>query len=111
MLFQAADTETLKVVDPQANWRAVLDRVRRGETRVLLEEEGTPVAAIISPDDFDRFRQWEAARQEDLRVLKRSWAAFADVPEDDLERKVERALRKVRAQQRRRATRQTSAMP
>ncbi len=108
MLTQATDTQTMEVTDAPAAWREVLDRVRRGETRVLVAEGNAPIAALISAADFDRFQRWEAELHEDLRVLERSWAAFADVSEEELEREVKRALANTRAEHRRRAAQQST---
>ncbi len=47
-------TQTMATDSVQEQFVEVLGRVRRNETRVLLEDRGTPIAAIISADDLRR---------------------------------------------------------
>jgi hypothetical protein len=110
-LAQAADTETIENQDVQANWREVLDWVRRGETRVPAAKDGAPVVAVFLATDFARFRRCVAERQEGVRSLERGRAAFADVPEGELEREVARALSDARAKHRRRVAQQPTSTP
>ena len=100
----AADTETIERQDAQANWPAILDRVRRGETRVLVLDGDAPIAAVISPVDFDLFQRWDAKRRQAFKILDEIGERFKDVPDEEIAREVTRAIAEARAENRRRRT-------
>ncbi len=83
---------------------SLVNRVSRNETRVLVEEDGVSVAAIISADDLSRFVQLEREREERFAVIDRIREAFADVPLDKLEREAARSVAAARQRRRERAT-------
>jgi prevent-host-death family protein len=96
-----ARTETMTVSDARREWDEVLSRVSRERMRVILDADGTPVAAIVPPTDLERLRQLELRRTRDFAILDEIGSAFEDVPADELEREVARAIREVREEQRR----------
>ena len=59
---------------------------------------GIPVAAIISPDDWERFQRFEAEWDAPFAALDRTRDAFKDVPEEELERQVRQGVTEARAQ-------------
>lgn len=78
----------------------MVNPVARGETRVVVEKSGLPVAAIISAGDYRCFLAAEAKREARFDAIDRISDAFADVPVEELERQVERALTEARTQRR-----------
>jgi prevent-host-death family protein len=78
----------------------VMESVARGETRVVVESSGRPVAAIVSADEYRRFAQYEAERAERDAAVSELSRAFADVPLDELEYQIKRSLDEVRAEAR-----------
>jgi prevent-host-death family protein len=98
MREQQPPTETMKISDVKTQLSRLVDRVSRNETRVLLEKAGVPVAAIVSADDLARLARMDRERAERFKILDEFGEAFADVPVEELEREVERALRQVRAE-------------
>ena len=100
MLGKLPPVERLDAAETPATWRATLERVAAGEARALLRRDGKPLAALLSIDEYRLFVRLDEQRREGLAVLERSWAAFDDVPQDELEREVARALTDVRAEQR-----------
>jgi prevent-host-death family protein len=94
-------TQTMKASEARQQWSEVLNKVFRKETRVIVEKSGIPVAAIISAEDLARFVQLEAERRERFKALEETWEAFKDVPADEVEEQVARAIEQVRAQKRR----------
>src|SRR5713226_7082882 len=90
-------TETMKASEARGQWSEVLDRVYRKESRVLVEKNGIPVAAIVSAGDLEQLRRIEEAER---KLLERMRAAFADVPEEQLERDVADVIERVRAAER-----------
>jgi len=93
-------TQTMKASEARQRWSAILNKVFRGETRVLVEKSGVPVAAIISADDLERFQRLEEQRGERYRVLEEMRKAFKDQPLEEIEQEVARAIAEVRAERR-----------
>lgn len=89
-------TRTMKASEARDHWSEVINQVFRRETRVVVEKSGIPVAAIISAADLDRLNRLDAQRRADFKVLEASWEAFKDVPEEEVEREVARAVAEAR---------------
>ena len=102
-------TQTLKVSEARQQFSQLLNKVFRGETRVLVEKNGIPVAAIISAGDLDELTRLEREREEDFKALTATREAFKDVPDEELESEVARALSEIRARNRRRGQRAAKA--
>jgi prevent-host-death family protein len=98
-------TQTMNLSDAQARLGQVVTKVYRQEARVVLEKGGIPVAAIVSPQDFARFQRLEAERERDFSVLYEISEKFKDVPLEEQEREVAKAVAQVRAENRRREQR------
>jgi hypothetical protein len=54
------------------------------------------VAASSSAEDLRRLNQLADERRQRFAVLERTWTAFEDVPPEQLEAEVERAVREMR---------------
>jgi prevent-host-death family protein len=93
-------TQTMTASQACGQWSQVLDKVYRKEARVLVERNGVPVAAIVSTDDWEQMQRMDAEREERFKALDATRAAFKDVPPEELEREVEKALAEVRAEDR-----------
>jgi prevent-host-death family protein len=96
MSEQGITFQTMNVSDARKQWSELLNKVARKETRVLVEKSGAPVAAIVSADDLRRLQEMDARRWRDGTVLEEIGRAFVDVPEEELEREIARALAEVR---------------
>jgi hypothetical protein len=68
----------------QEQFVEVFGRLGRNETRVLLEDRGTPVAAIVSADDLRRLDQLDDERSPSFAVIDEMRAAFRDVPAEEI---------------------------
>jgi prevent-host-death family protein len=101
-------TKTIKASDARQQFSKLLNDVFRTESRVLVEKSGIPVAAIISAKDFQRLARLEAERNRDFAILDELREAFKDVPVEEIEREVSRALSQVRKENR---TKQSPATP
>src|SRR5215217_1130785 len=102
-MANAAPTETtMKLTDTKQQLSQVVNRVARGETRVVVEKSGLPVAAIISAEEYARFKRQEADTQARRAALFAQFArfsdAFADVSDEELERALAQAQEAVRAE-------------
>ena len=93
-------TQTMKASDARQQFSDVINRVYRKETRVLVERSGIPVAAIVSADDLARLDRYDRERAARFAGLSRISEAFADVPVDELEQEVERAVTETRTKAR-----------
>lgn len=91
---------TMKLTDTKQQLSQVVNRVARGEARVVVEKSGLPVAAIISTEEYRRFKARE--QESNRRALHEAFSqisdAFKDVPDDELERELAKAQAEVRAE-------------
>lgn len=96
-------TQTMKASEARQQFSQLLNKVFRRETRILVQKSGIPVAAIVSAQDLEQLQRLEAERERDFAILDEIGEAFKNVPPDELEREVARALtqarRKARGQQ------------
>ena len=93
-------TQVMKASDVRAQWSQLLNKVFRSKTRVVVEKSGIPVAAVISAEDLQRFTQLEEQRKERFKVLDKMREAFKDVPPEEIDREVKKAISEVRAENR-----------
>src|ERR687884_547776 len=89
-------TQVVNAAEARQKWSQLLDQVSHSKTRVVVEKSGIPVAAIISAKDLEWFQWLEARRAERFNVLDEIGAAFKDVPPEEIEREVAKALEEVR---------------
>ena len=97
-------TKTMNLTDARQHFSEVLNQVFRGQTRVVVEKSGIPVAGIVSAQDLERLSRLEEQRAKDFTILDELGEAFKDVPAEEIEREVAQALAAVR--RKRRAPRQ-----
>ncbi len=97
--------ETLEATDVCARWGEILDQVFHRQTRVVVEQSGAPVVAVISVEDLERFTRLERQRRERFQALADSWAAFEDVDPARVEQEVAQAVASARQKLRERAPR------
>ena len=102
-------TQTMKASEARQQFSQLLNRVSRRETRVVVEKSGVPVAAIISAQDLEELARFEAQREKDFAIIDEIRAAFKDVPDEELEREVARAVAEARAKLREEAKRGAAA--
>lgn len=93
-------TQTMKASEARRQFSQLLNQVARKETRVVVEKSGVPVAAIVSADDLATLQRFEADRNQRFAALDRIGEAFKDVPAEELEAEVSKALAAVRAENR-----------
>ena len=92
MREQEPMTQTMKASDARQHFASVLNRVFRKEARVVVEKSGIPVAAIVSAEDLKRLDQLDRERAERFKVIDEMRAAFAGVPDEEIERETDRIL-------------------
>ncbi len=89
-------TKTLKTTEARQQWSELLNEVFKGETRIVVEKSGVPVAAIVSAEDLARMTEYERKREERFKILDKIGAAFKDIPLEELEREVDKAVAQAR---------------
>ena len=93
-------TKTIKASAARQQFSKVLNEVFRTEARVVVEKSGIPVAAIISAKDLALLSQLEQERAAHFKILDEIGNAFQDVPAEEIEREVKRAITQVRLEKR-----------
>jgi PHD/YefM family antitoxin component YafN of YafNO toxin-antitoxin module len=89
--------DTIAASEARQTWSKLLTRVNRDGPRVVLEEDGVPVAVLDSPADLGWFQNVETRWDERSRKLDALHDTFADVPGAEIEREVARARAEVGA--------------
>lgn len=95
--------------EARQQWGQLLNSVFRGESRVIVEKSGIPVAAIISTADLERLSRLDRQRAEGMKALISSWEAFKDVALDEVEDEVAKAVEGARREVRGRKKSSASA--
>jgi prevent-host-death family protein len=108
MTKREPQTETMKISDVKATLSSLVNTVYRGETRVLIEKSGIPVAALVSADDLARLERLDREWDEHTQAMERFSAAFSGVPVAEIEAEIDRIVADIRRQDRAEAERQTA---
>jgi PHD/YefM family antitoxin component YafN of YafNO toxin-antitoxin module len=94
------EEKAMKVSEVREKWREAVDTVAQNQARIRIERSGMPIAGLVSAQDLE----WLALRDqrlEELReVVSQMREAFADVPEEEIEAEVTKALAEVRRESR-----------
>lgn len=93
--------ETKTVSEARRTLSETLNRVYRGETRVMIEKNGIPVGVLVSPRDMADIEEMERRRDELRAALRNTRAAFDGVSTEKIDREVEKAIEEVEAQRKR----------
>src|SRR5215212_359889 len=109
MATQEPTVRTIDADEAGRQWPELLSDVAQSHDRVIVEQEGRPVAAIISAADLARLRRFEEERERDFAVIDELQEAFKDVPFEEIEREAAKALAEVRAEMREERRRAMSA--
>jgi prevent-host-death family protein len=92
MTNQTPSTQTIDVSDIPTRLSSLVERVATRETRVRIEDAGTPVAAIVSAKDLEQLERLEREKETHWQAIAAIGAAFADVPLEELEAQITRIL-------------------
>jgi PHD/YefM family antitoxin component YafN of YafNO toxin-antitoxin module len=91
-------TQKKSVAEVRDGLDALVAQVSRGETRVVIEQDGVPCAALVSTDDLRRLARFDAEREQHRRLLARLREPFNEVPPEQIERDVVDLVREVRTE-------------
>lgn len=83
----------------------VVNGVHHDGTRVVIERNGVPIAAIVSFSDLRKLVHYERSNRDQeveelFAVMDRAREAFKDVPIEEIERETDRAIAEIRAKDR-----------
>jgi len=95
----------MAVAEARQRFSRILDDVREAGEPVIIEKSGVPVAALVPLTVLDRDRRWAAERAERMALLERMRRPFRDVPTEEIETKVRKAIASVRSERSRRPPR------
>lgn len=98
---KAVEPEVMSASDVRQHFGTVVNRVARGEGRIVVEKHGSPAVGIVSIEDVRRLRQLDARISEHHTTLNEFRARFQDVPEEELLREAEKASAEVKADMKR----------
>ena len=87
-------SQTVEASEAAIGLSGLLDRVR-DDARIVVQRRGEPVAVLISIDEYRRLTKAEA-RRELFATIDEVQEAFGDVPLDEIERDVTRAVAEAR---------------
>lgn len=107
MGIQRSPIQTMTALDAERKFREVIHRVS-SDTRIVVEESGQAIAAIVSVDDLRRLNQLDAQLAERHDVVEAMRAPFRGVPSDEIEREAQRAVAAVREENRLRRAKVTA---
>jgi hypothetical protein len=91
----------IEIEDVAATWPQVRKAVSRKHERIVLEEDGVPVAAIVSLQDLKALARLDAEREERFKVFERIGAAFAHETPEESDRLAALAVAEAREEMRR----------
>lgn len=89
-------TELISVEEFQEQSDTLIRQAAGRVNRIAVAQNGQIVAALVSASDLERLEEMEQRREERIRLVKSIRENFAGIPEDELIREGETALREVR---------------
>jgi prevent-host-death family protein len=92
---------TMSASEVRQHFSEVVNRVARGEDRVLVEKHGAPAVALVSLEDARRLRYLDARNAEWQALLDAFREPFKDIPDEELEREIQKSLAEVKEDRRR----------
>lgn len=91
-------TQFLDVGEVRKRWDELVDAASRNEQQVVLKRDGKQIAALISVDDLARLRRYDTQREKDFAILHEIGERFKDLPDEEIEREVAKAVAEARAE-------------
>lgn len=105
---QESRTHIMDAADAEGQFGALLKKVIAGRGRVVVQESGRPVAALVSEADLLRLEQLDRQRDEGWKTIQEIWARNADLDPEEVERDIAEAIAEMRAESRARSLTATS---
>lgn len=99
----------MSVSQARQQFSETLNRVYRDDSRIVVEKSGIPVAAIVSLRDLEDLQYLAHVKTQGWDSVRRLRDAFADVPDDELEREIDDAISNVKRERRQASWERASA--
>ena len=97
---EPTDQIIMSASEVREHFSEVVNRVARGEGRVIVEKHGTPAVALVSIEDARRLRHSDDIIAERTAFVESVRALFADVPDDELQREIDAAFAEMKEERR-----------
>lgn len=91
---------TMSASEVRKHFSEVVNRVANGEDRVFVEKHGTPAVALVSFEDLRRLRRLDKVIRERSEFLEAFREPFKDIPDEELERELEKTFAEIREERR-----------
>ena len=95
--YAVGSYKVLKASDVRQRWSEVVNEVARDKTRVIVEKSGVPVAGVVSPQDLEWLQERDRRMAELRETMDEMRQAFGDVPPEEFNRAVDRAVQESRS--------------
>ena len=89
-------TQRIKASEARQTWSKLINKVHDGDVRVIVEKDGIPVAGLVSAADLERLGLLEAERERNFSIVDEMREAFRDIPDEELEREITKAVEAAR---------------
>ncbi len=94
------EPEIMSASDVRQNFGTVVNRVARGEGRIVVEKHGSPAVGIVSIEDVRRLRQMDTRVAERRALVDSVRKRFRDVDPDEIKQEITKAFEEIRAEDR-----------
>ena len=94
------EPDVMTASEVRQHFSEVVNRVARGEGRVIVEKNGAPAVGMVSMADVRRLENYEAMLARRRQGLNRIQSFFDEIPGDEWEREVEQAFDELREERR-----------
>lgn len=95
------EPDVMSASEVRQHFGDVVNRVARGEGRVIVEKHGAPAVGIVSMDDMRRLRNRDAEMEARRKLVEAFREPFKDIPDEELEAEIEKALAEVKEDRKR----------
>ena len=95
---ERATPRTIRAADLSPSLRVLLDEISRNGSRIVIESDGQPVALLVPLPEFTIRTKDQAVVPPGFEPLFSTQSRFADVPDDEIEPEIVRAIAAVRAE-------------
>jgi len=85
-------TKSVSIDEVRQHLNELLHEVATGGTSVLVEEDGQPIAGIVSVRELEMLSRLGSEWLQRFEPLLRSWTAFSDESPERIEHEIEQAL-------------------
>ena len=89
----------------------LLGDIARSRVRLVVQQDGKDVAALVSAYDLERLEALDRRAAEGWKAIQEIWARNADIDPEEAERDIAEAIAEVRAEARAKANAKASATP